>query len=60
MLYTLLAERLSGTTVLSIGHRGALAAFHGGRVVVPGLDGAVSTQIDGRIVVRSSDRGALG
>ncbi|MBP2291700.1 ABC transporter ATP-binding protein/permease [Azospirillum rugosum] len=33
-LYTLLAERLPGTTVLSIGHRTSLTAFHDRRVEV--------------------------
>ena len=51
MLYTLLAERLPQTTVLSIGHRGTLAAFHGRRIVAPHLDAAGSAQIGGRIAV---------
>jgi putative ATP-binding cassette transporter len=51
MLYTLLAERLPGTTVLSIGHRRTLAAFHGRRIVAPDLDGAGCAQSDGRIAV---------
>jgi putative ATP-binding cassette transporter len=32
MLYRLLQERLKGTTVISIGHRSTLRAFHGRRV----------------------------
>jgi vitamin B12/bleomycin/antimicrobial peptide transport system ATP-binding/permease protein len=36
-LYRLLQERLKGTTIVSIGHRTTLGAFHGRRVeVVPG------------------------
>jgi len=36
MLYRLLQERLKGTTIISIGHRSTLRAFHGRRVeVVP-------------------------
>ena len=36
-LYHLLHERLKGTTIISIGHRSTLSAFHGRRVeVVPG------------------------
>jgi vitamin B12/bleomycin/antimicrobial peptide transport system ATP-binding/permease protein len=52
MLYTLLGERLQGTTVVSIGHRGTLAAFHERRIVVaPDLDGAGPAQVDRRIAV---------
>ena len=37
MLYRLLQERLKGTTIISIGHRSTLGAFHRRRVeVVPG------------------------
>jgi len=37
MLYRLLQERLKGTTIISIGHRATLGAFHRRRVeVVPG------------------------
>jgi len=36
-LYRLLRERLKGTTIISIGHRSTLGAFHGRRVeLVPG------------------------
>jgi putative ATP-binding cassette transporter len=31
-LYRLLQERLKGTTIISIGHRSTLRAFHGRRV----------------------------
>ena len=31
-LYRLLQERLKGTTIISIGHRSTLGAFHGRRV----------------------------
>jgi putative ATP-binding cassette transporter len=33
-LYALLKERLSNTTVISIGHRPTLGAFHNRRLVV--------------------------
>jgi vitamin B12/bleomycin/antimicrobial peptide transport system ATP-binding/permease protein len=33
-LYRLLADRLKGTTIVSIGHRSTLEAFHGGHVVL--------------------------
>ena len=37
MLYRLLQDRLKGTTIISIGHRSTLGAFHRRRVqVVPG------------------------
>ncbi|GKT27123.1 ABC transporter ATP-binding protein/permease [Acidovorax sp. SUPP3334] len=34
MLYTLLADRLPATTVISVGHRDALAEFHGQQLVL--------------------------
>ena len=33
-LYRLLQERLPGTTIVSIGHRSTLGAFHGRRVAL--------------------------
>jgi len=40
MLYHLLQERLKGTTIVSIGHRSTLGAFHRRRVEVTPSDGA--------------------
>jgi len=41
MLYRLLADRLKATTIISIGHRSTLAAFHRRRVeVAAGVDAA--------------------
>jgi len=41
MLYRLMADRLKGTTIISIGHRSTLGAFHARRVaLVP--DGAIA------------------
>jgi vitamin B12/bleomycin/antimicrobial peptide transport system ATP-binding/permease protein len=40
MLYRLLQERLKGTTIVSIGHRSTLGAFHRRRVEVTPSDGA--------------------
>ncbi len=37
-LYRLLQERLKGTTIISIGHRSTLGAFHGRRVVLTADD----------------------
>jgi putative ATP-binding cassette transporter len=34
VLYRLLQERLKGTTIISIGHRSTLGAFHGRRIEV--------------------------
>ena len=33
-LYRLLQERLKGTTIISIGHRSTLGAFHGRRIAL--------------------------
>jgi putative ATP-binding cassette transporter len=41
MLYRLLAERLKGATIISIGHRSTLGAFHSRRVALT-LENAVS------------------
>ena len=39
-LYRLLRERLPGTTLVSVGHRASLAAYHDRRLTVrPGGDG---------------------
>ena len=40
MLYRLLQERLKGATIISIGHRSTLSAFHRRRVEVTLSDGA--------------------
>ncbi|MFZ3357209.1 MAG: ABC transporter ATP-binding protein/permease, partial [Xanthobacteraceae bacterium] len=43
MLYRLLQERLKATTIISVGHRSTLGAFHRRRIeVVPGNDDAAS------------------
>ncbi len=45
-LYGLLAERLPGTTVVSVGHRASLSAHHG-RTVTVGTDGDGVAQLAG-------------
>ncbi|ATQ69928.1 MULTISPECIES: ABC transporter ATP-binding protein/permease [Methylosinus] len=40
-IYTMLAERLPGTTVVSIGHRSSLLAFHRRHIAMEPTDGAV-------------------
>ena len=51
-LYRLLRERLPGTTVFSIGHRGTLGAFHGRRLAVELRDNAPA------VIVEASGPGA--
>jgi putative ATP-binding cassette transporter len=41
-LYSLLRERLPNTTVISVGHRSTLTAFHDRQVQLPSSSGAVS------------------
>ena len=45
-LYRLLRERLPGTTVFSIGHRGTLGAFHGRRLTVELRDNAPAVIVE--------------
>jgi len=46
-LYALLRERLPGTTVVSVGHRSTLRAFHARRLVVTpnGTGAATVTEV---------------
>jgi putative ATP-binding cassette transporter len=37
-LYRLLQERLNGATIISIGHRSTLGAFHGRRIALMAAD----------------------
>jgi putative ATP-binding cassette transporter len=50
-IYGMLRERLAGTTIVSIGHRSTLAAFHDRRLdLTPGRDG-IFTPVDLRAAV---------
>jgi vitamin B12/bleomycin/antimicrobial peptide transport system ATP-binding/permease protein len=51
-IYRMLAERLPDTTIVSIGHRSTLAAFHDRRIDMrPGADDGLFTPIDQRAAV---------
>jgi putative ATP-binding cassette transporter len=48
-LYAMLAERLPNTTVISIGHRSTLAAFHQRRLDMTAGEGGLFTPRDVKI-----------
>jgi putative ATP-binding cassette transporter len=44
VIYAMLADRLPGTTLVSIGHRSTLTAYHPARAqIVPGVEGAAAS-----------------
>lgn len=51
-LYTLLADRLPGTTVLSIGHRASLTAFHDRRLEVRKGDDGVGALVPAEVAAK--------
>jgi vitamin B12/bleomycin/antimicrobial peptide transport system ATP-binding/permease protein len=53
-LYRLLLERLKSTTIISIGHRSTLGAFHGRRIALTADDGFHQAR-DVTLLLRPSD-----